>query len=81
MYTDEVVAGVQRALKSLKPKDAALVALTIFEGFTPTEAAETLGISAGSARTRFHRARAQIAKELGTPPEGFAWDSGMEDAR
>ena len=81
MHTDEVVAGVQRALKSLKPKDAALVTLTMFEGFTPAEAAEALGISAGTARTRLHRARAQMANELGHPPEGCRWEPGWEGAQ
>jgi RNA polymerase sigma-70 factor (ECF subfamily) len=81
MYTDEVVASVQRALKSLKPMDAALATLTMFEGFTPAEAAETLGISAGTARTRLHRARVKMANELGNPPEGFTWEPGWEGAQ
>ena len=78
IQTDEVVTSVQRALKSLKPKDAALVALTVFEGFTPAQAAKSLGISPGNARTRLHRARAQIGKELGASLEGSAWEPGWE---
>jgi RNA polymerase sigma factor (sigma-70 family) len=78
IQAEEVRTGVQEALKSLKPKDAALVALTVFEGLTPAQAAMSLGISAGNARTRLHRARAQIGKEFGTSPEGIAREPGWE---
>jgi RNA polymerase sigma factor (sigma-70 family) len=80
MHSDEVVIRVQRALRNLKPKDAALVALTMYEGYTPAQAAETLGITPGNARTRLHRARNHMAQELGEEPEGFAWQPGKEDA-
>jgi RNA polymerase sigma factor (sigma-70 family) len=75
---EEALDLIQHALRALKPKDAALVALTTFEDLTPAEAAQALGISAGSARTRLHRARAQMAKELGSIPEGIPWGLGWE---
>lgn len=52
---------VREALRSLSGSDAALIAMTAFEGFSPREAATALGISEGAARTRLHRARARIA--------------------
>jgi RNA polymerase sigma-70 factor (ECF subfamily) len=55
---------VRRVLTDLKPADAALISLTAFEHYSPTEAAEALGISAGTARTRLHRARARVAAAL-----------------
>ena len=78
IHQEEAIALIQQALRALKPKDAALVALTTFEDLTPAEAAQALGISPGSARTRLHRARAQMAKELGSTPEGTSWGLGWE---
>jgi RNA polymerase sigma factor (sigma-70 family) len=78
IHQEEALVLVQQALRALKPKDAALVALTTFEDLTPAEAAQVLGISAGNARTRLHRARAQMAKELGSTPEGIPWGLGWE---
>jgi RNA polymerase sigma factor (sigma-70 family) len=75
---EQALVLVQQALKALKPKDAALVALTTFEELTPAEVAQALEISPGSARTRLHRARAQMAKELGSTPEGIPWGLGWE---
>lgn len=55
---------VRAALRSLSKTDAALIALTAFEGCTPAEAGTALGISDGAARTRLHRARTRIASAL-----------------
>ena len=63
---DDAADRVRRALSSLRPPDAALLALTSFEQYSPAEVAEALGISAGAARTRLHRARARMAVSLGT---------------
>lgn len=56
---------IRQAFAQLKPTDAALVALTSFEDYTPAQAAAALGISAGTARTRLHRARSRLADALG----------------
>ena len=77
-HQEEALVLVRQALRALKPKDAALVALTTFEDLTPAEAAQALEISPGSARTRLHRARAQMAKELGSTPEGIPRGLGWE---
>jgi RNA polymerase sigma factor (sigma-70 family) len=55
---------VHEALYALKPSDAALIVLTTFEHYSPSEAAEVLGITAEAARTRLHRARTRMAVVL-----------------
>ncbi|MGH8989264.1 MAG: RNA polymerase sigma factor [Acidimicrobiales bacterium] len=57
--------NVRVALRSLSKPDAALIAMTAFEGLSPAEAAAALGIAEGAARTRLHRARARVASALG----------------
>jgi RNA polymerase sigma-70 factor (ECF subfamily) len=59
-----VVEKMRQALKSLAKSDAALIALTAFEQYSPAQAATVLGISEGAARTRLHRARARMAAAL-----------------
>jgi RNA polymerase sigma-70 factor (ECF subfamily) len=61
-----LVANVREAMGNLSPVDAALIALTAFERYSPTQAAIALGITEGAARTRLHRARARMATALGT---------------
>jgi RNA polymerase sigma-70 factor (ECF subfamily) len=62
---------LRAALGSLSPSDAAIIALTGFEGFSPSQAAAALGISDGAARARLHRARARVATALdGLPSRG-----------
>jgi RNA polymerase sigma-70 factor (ECF subfamily) len=61
-----LAANVREAMGSLSPADAALIALTAFERYSPTQAAIALGITEGAARTRLHRARARMATVLGT---------------
>jgi RNA polymerase sigma-70 factor (ECF subfamily) len=62
---------VREALRSLSKTDAALIALTAFEGFSPGEAGAALGISDGAARTRLHRARARAASALSVATVGI----------
>jgi RNA polymerase sigma-70 factor (ECF subfamily) len=61
-----LAANVREAMGRLSPADAALIALTAFECYSPTQAAIALGITEGAARTRLHRARARMATALGT---------------
>ncbi len=72
---------VREALRSLSATDAALVAMTAFEGFSPSEAASALGISDGAARTRLHRARARIASVLASSTTEFLSAGTEEGAR
>lgn len=62
----EIAAKVRDALIGLSPSDAALITLTMFEHYSPAQAAVALGINDGAARTRLHRARTRIAAALGT---------------
>jgi RNA polymerase sigma-70 factor (ECF subfamily) len=55
------------ALALLTPDDRELVALIAWEGLTPAEAADVLGIPAGTARVRLHRARLRLRVALSTP--------------
>jgi RNA polymerase sigma factor (sigma-70 family) len=61
-----IAAQVREALNTLKPADAALIMLTMFEHYSPSQAALALGISDGAARTRLHRARTRMATAIGT---------------
>jgi RNA polymerase sigma factor (sigma-70 family) len=57
-------------LRSLPATDAAILALTAFEGLTAADAASALGISAQTARARLSRARRRARIDLfpeGTP--------------
>ncbi len=55
---------LREALRSLSAPDAALITMTAFEGYSPSEAASALGITEGAARTRLHRARAPLTSAL-----------------
>ncbi len=55
-------------LRSLPPTDAAILALTAFEGLSAADAATALGISAQTARARLSRARRRARIQLS--PEG-----------
>jgi RNA polymerase sigma-70 factor (ECF subfamily) len=65
--------AVRAALRSLVPVDRELVTLTVWDGLTPAEAAAVVGLTAGTARVRLHRARARLARHpqlrdlLGSP--------------
>ena len=59
-----IAAQVREALSALAPSDAALISLTLFEHYSPAQAAVALGISDGAARTRLHRARTRMATTI-----------------
>jgi RNA polymerase sigma factor (sigma-70 family) len=62
----EIAEKVRDALIGLSPSDATLITLTMFEHYSPAQAAIALGITDGAARTRLHRARTRMAAALGT---------------
>lgn len=72
---------VRQALRSLSAPDAALISMTAFEGFSPSEAAAALGISEGAARTRLHRARARVASVLASAGSEILTAGTEEGAR
>jgi RNA polymerase sigma factor (sigma-70 family) len=79
---EERIGGqVRLALSALSTSDAALLALTMFEHYSPAEAAVALGISDGAARTRLHRARTRMATALGTSLAGDCENTKKEEPR
>jgi RNA polymerase sigma factor (sigma-70 family) len=58
---------VHEALGQLSPDDRELVTLIAWEGLTPAQAATALGLSAGTARVRLHRARTRLRAVLHIP--------------
>ncbi len=63
---------VRRALLSLPDAEREVLQLVAWEDLTPTEAGAVLGIPAGTARSRLHRARTAVRAALGgqAPPTG-----------
>lgn len=76
-----VAEQLRQALNSLAKSDAALIALTAFEHYSPAQAATALGISEGAARTRLHRARARMASALEASQAGEQDDVTKEMLR
>ncbi|MGY1622378.1 RNA polymerase sigma factor [Geodermatophilus sp. SYSU D00965] len=58
---------VRAALGRLAPEDRELLTLIAWEGLTPSQAAAALGLTAGTARVRLHRARTRLRALLSTP--------------
>jgi RNA polymerase sigma-70 factor (ECF subfamily) len=63
---DAVAAGpaLKEALAALPRIERELLLLVAWEQLTPSEAAQVLGIPAGTARSRLHRARAGMRERL-----------------
>jgi RNA polymerase sigma factor (sigma-70 family) len=55
---------LRRALESLTDAERELLLLVAWEGLTPAEAGEVLGLTAVAARSRLHRARARAQEAL-----------------
>ena len=55
---------VDAALALLSADDRELLLLTSWDGLSPQQAASVLGIGAGAARTRLHRARSRLRDSL-----------------
>ena len=71
---ERVLAGVEYgdlgvALARLSPEMRAVVQATVLDGLTTREASRLLGVPQGTVKTRLHRAKAQLRRELS---EGFA---------
>ena len=66
---DQVLLGVEYgdlggALQRLSPELRAVVQATLIDGLTTKEAAQLLGIPAGTVKTRMMRARSRLREEL-----------------
>ncbi|TDD58068.1 sigma-70 family RNA polymerase sigma factor [Kribbella antibiotica] len=55
---------LREGLRSLPAAERELLLLVAWENLTPTEAAQVLGIPAGTARSRLHRARQRMDERL-----------------
>ncbi|MFD4562397.1 RNA polymerase sigma factor [Streptomyces sp. NPDC058469] len=65
--------ALRRALAELPTEERELLLLISWEQLTPTEAAAVVGIPAGTARSRLHRARGRLRDRLALPrPTGPA---------
>ncbi|MFD1722378.1 RNA polymerase sigma factor [Amnibacterium endophyticum] len=56
------------ALRRLRPVDLSLLTLTVFEGYSVSEAAAVLQLSESTARSRLTRARARLRNLLSVDP-------------
>jgi RNA polymerase sigma factor (sigma-70 family) len=65
--SERAAREVYRSLTSLPARQRAVVELVAVDGLSLTEAAAALGISAGNARVRYHRARRQLSTVLTHP--------------
>lgn len=63
-YQSDVRPEVLEAVGSLSPRQRAVVVLTYWEGLTPSDVAERLGIGDGSVRRHLARARATLREVL-----------------
>ncbi|HET7093541.1 MAG TPA: bifunctional nuclease domain-containing protein [Thermomicrobiales bacterium] len=74
--TAEIRAWIERAVAALPPGQQAAVTLHYLAGLTQAETAATLGVEAGAVKTRLHKARINLRRELAwraspnTPNEG-----------
>jgi RNA polymerase sigma-70 factor (ECF subfamily) len=79
----ELGHDVVAALAKITPDQRAAIVLVDVEGYAVDEAAELLGVPAGTVKSRCHRGRVQLAALLGylRPGRGTAEDSGASDPR
>ena len=67
----ERVAALQ-ALAALPERQREALLLVAWDGLTPDEAADALGVRPGTFRVRVHRARAALDLDLNDPPHRLA---------
>jgi RNA polymerase sigma-70 factor, ECF subfamily len=62
--------GIVEALKALDEADRELLMLVGWEGLTPAQAAQVLGVTPLAARSRLHRARRRLRAQLADEDSG-----------
>ncbi len=60
------VVDVRSTLAGLAPEQRAILVLRDLDGMSETEAAQVLGVAAGTVKSRLHRARSAFVREVGT---------------
>jgi RNA polymerase sigma-70 factor, ECF subfamily len=68
--------ALRRALADLPPEEREVLPLVAWEQLTPSEAAASLGIHPGTARSRLHRARARMTNAWNASAELATTDRG-----
>ncbi len=68
----EKTTDVGRALRSMKPRERAMLWLAYAEGSSHQEIASALGVKTASVKLLLFRARRRLAGLLGTPAKGAA---------
>lgn len=69
---ERLARELYQSLAGLPENQRAVVELVAVDGLTLAEAAQALGITAGNARVRYHRARARLQHILPSPFEVIA---------
>lgn len=64
MHRDETTQRLQLALQRVSQRQREVLHLVFYSGLTLEEAAETLQLSLGSARTHYHRGKERLAQLL-----------------
>ena len=64
LLTVEIRDQLERGFRRLPPEQRAILTLLHFVGYSPAEIAETLGIPAGTARSRLHHAHRAMRAAL-----------------
>jgi RNA polymerase sigma factor (sigma-70 family) len=72
---------LREGLKELPAAERELLLLVAWESLTPTEAAQVLGIPAGTARSRLHRARQRMDERLAASSQAQDEDTRQEADR
>lgn len=63
-----VLPRMRAALAALPEADREMLLLVAWEQLTPAEAGQVVGVPAGTARSRLHRARTRMREHLEHPP-------------